>query len=180
MFHSGVGLEGATNSGTFHFIHLPKDANGNLQKIKVSKKIIPPDETFTYDWEFPVGTVSGEVVVNKDSQGNLQVLEIRTRKKDQPNGSWAPDIMRPFPTAGSLREKLSSIAKNSPDLKPEAEQLLMHLSNPNRLSAVQIPRDGYQKGNFSTSGGTDWLPNMSGTMIKTLLATPFKIGRAHV
>ncbi len=174
MFHSGVGLEGATNSGTFHFIHLPKDANGNLQKIKVSKKIIPPDETFTYDWEFPVGTVSGEVVVNKDSQGNLQVLEIRTRKKDQPNGSWAPDIMRPYPTAGSLREKLSSIAKNSPDLKPEAEQLLMHLSNPNRLSAVQISRDGYQKGNFSTSGGTDWLPNMSGTMIKTLLATPFK------
>ena len=174
MFSKGVGLQGAGNTETFHFIHLPKDANGNLQKIKVVKRRIPPDETPVYDWVFPVGTVSGEIVYNKDSSGKSQVLEIRTRTKDNAKGAWAPDIMRPFPTAGSLSERLTEVAQTNPALRAEAEAIQNHLSNKARLQPLQIKRDGYQKGNFESSGGTDVLPNMSESMVRALLATPFK------
>jgi hypothetical protein len=173
-FSHGVGLETAGNTGTFHFIHLPKDANGNLQKIKVVKRIVPPEDTPTYDWVFPVGTVSGEVVFNKDASGKAQVVEIRTRKKDSVQGAWAPDIMRPFPTAGTLKERLTDISANNPSLKSEAQGLLQHLSNPQRLKPLDLKLNGYQKGSFTSRGGTDVLPNMSESMVKELLKTPFK------
>ncbi|NBX68271.1 MAG: hypothetical protein EBR01_04825 [Proteobacteria bacterium] len=173
-FHKGVGLEGSGNTNTFHFLNLPKDANGNLQKIKVFKRIIPPDETPVYDWVFPKGTVSGEIVYNTDSAGKPQVLEIRTRTKDRDQGAWAPDIVKPFPTASSLSERLTEVAQTNPALKAEAEVLQRHLRNPARLQPLELKRDGFQKGNFESRGGTDVLPNMSETMVKALLATPFK------
>lgn len=174
MFSKGVGLDTSSSTGTFHFLHLPKDEKGNLQKIKVIKRIVPPDDTPTYDWVFPIGTVSGEVVFNKDSSNKTQVVEIRTRKKDSPQGAWAPDIMRPFPTSETLKEKLNDIVDNNDSLKNEAKGLLAHLSNPKRLTPIEIKRNGYEKGNLGSVGGTDVLPNMSEGMVKELLRTPFK------
>lgn len=175
LWSFGFGLEQSPSAESFHFIRLPKDEKGALKKIKVSSHgTSEPDGGKLYEWEFPVGTISGEVILGTDSEGKKHVLELRTKIKDRSEGPWAADVFRPFPTADSLKTKLDSIVKQNGTLASEAEKVIRELSKPDRLKRVSLGMHGYQKGDLDSSGGTETLPEMSQALSLALLNEPFK------
>lgn len=175
LWSTGFGVEKSANVTTFHFTQLPRNTDGSLQKIKVSKHgTEQPDGGPLYEWEFPVGTVSGEAIMAADSNGKQHILEIRLRTKDQTNGPWAADIFRPYPTRTSFQTKLQEIAKSDSTLASEAEKILSELNKPNRLKRVSLGMHGYQVGDLDSKGATETLPKMSEALTLLLLKEPFK------
>jgi hypothetical protein len=175
LWSSGFGLENSPNAKSFHFIQLPRNEDGSLKRIKVSSTLTPvPDGGTLYDWEFPVGTVSGEVTLGTDSNGQHHVLQVRLRTKDQKEGPWAADIYKPYPTRESLTDKLALIAKGDSTLAAEAEKVLRGLNKPPRLRAISLGMNDYEKGDLNSHGGTETLPEMSEALTFGLLREPFK------
>lgn len=175
LWSFGFGLENSPNAKSFHFLRLPKDETGALKKIKVtSRGTGQPDGGTLYDWEFPVGTISGEVILGTDSQGKQHVLQMRLRTKDQAQGPWAADVFKPYPTIDTLRGKLDQISRSNGPLANEAEKLMNELKKPNRLKAISLGMHGYQKGELDSKGGTEQLPEMSEALSLALLDEPFK------
>lgn len=175
LWSTGFGIEKSANVTTFHFTQLPRNTDGSLQKIKVSKHGTgQPDGGPLYEWEFPIGTVSGEAIMSTDSNGKQHILEIRVRTKDQAKGPWAADIFRPYPTRASLQTKLREITKSDSTLASEAEKVLSELSKPNRLKRVSLGMHGYQVGDLDSKGATETLPKMSEALTLSLLKEPFK------
>lgn len=175
LWSSGFGLENSLNAQSFHFIQLPRNEDGSLKKIKVSTHgTSEPDGGKLYDWEFPIGTVSGEVTLGTDSNGQQHVLQVRLRTKDQQEGPWAADIYKPYPTKESLSDKLTVISKGDSTLASEAEKVLRKLNQPNRLKAISLGMNDYQVGDLNSKGGTEKLPDMSEALTFELLREPFK------
>jgi hypothetical protein len=175
LWSSGFGLENSPNAKSFHFIQLPRNEDGSLKKIKVSSALTPvPDGGTLYDWEFPVGTVSGEVTLGTDSNGQQHVLQVRLRTKDQKEGPWAVDIYKPYPTRESLTDKLDSISKGDSTLAAEADKVLRVLTKPPRLRAISLGMNDYEVGDLNAHGGTEQLPEMSDALTFELLREPFK------
>jgi len=175
LWSQGFGIEKTPNAETFHFLQLPQNTDGTLQKIKVTKQRTPqPDGGLLYNWEFPVGTVSGEVILGRNSKGEKFVLQIRTRTKDQAVGPWASDIFKPFPTVQHFRDKLQELSNSRQELAQEARRVLEELKKPGRLKEVSLGMHGYQVGDLDSKGGTEVLPEMSEALTQALLKEPFK------
>lgn len=175
VFSHPGGLPSTSSAGTFNFISLPKDKDGNLKKIRV-KKSKSSDGGDLWDWQFPEGTISGEVVFANDKKGASHVLEIRTRKTAAPGEVADPDIFVPMPTQDDLRSRLTEIHSKSPSLANEAKQALVALDS-TPLTRAEISTEGFTDKSLSSVGATQKLPNMSDALVTELLNTPFRSSR---
>ncbi|NDC23879.1 MAG: hypothetical protein EBZ49_07095, partial [Proteobacteria bacterium] len=115
VFSHGVGIDPHSSVKVFHFIRRPQRTDGTFETIKLKKTRGSDyrEDGETWNWEFPVGTVSGEVLYSLDSSGEPHVLEVRTRKKSA-NGKneWESNIFRPFNAEADLLLALEELKKN--------------------------------------------------------------------
>ncbi|MFM8313805.1 MAG: hypothetical protein ACKOA8_05930, partial [Deltaproteobacteria bacterium] len=175
LWTTGFGVDQSPNLKRFHFLQLPQNEMGELQKIKVSsRRSASPDDGIVYDWKFPLGTVSGEVIASVDSEGKEHVLEVRLRTKDNSEGPWGADIFRPYPTKTILMDELLKISQSNSPLASEADKVMKELKLSGRLTPQSSGMHGYQRGELNSDGGTEVLPEMSEALTKRLLQVPFQ------
>jgi hypothetical protein len=175
IFGHAFGMQNNKNAKMFHFLNLPKDANGNLKKIrvfKINRHDVYDNEDLWY-WEFPVGTVSGQVVYELDSQGKPYALDVSIREKDKLKSPHFADVLRAAPFSGGLKKKLESLTSDS-EVGSESQLVLNKLTNESKLIPIEITNDGMPDGNFAAQGATEILPHMSEDLVKKLLEEPFK------
>lgn len=96
------------------------------------------DGTFGgFAWEFMAGTMFGEILVQKDSQGNGHTWLVRTRTKTA-GGNWDVDELRPFPTEASFAEALAARGiRFAPDVSRRQRVDSMHQRNAFRSEAFE-------------------------------------------
>jgi hypothetical protein len=175
-FSHGVGLDPKAKIRTYFFISLPKDKDGNLQKIDLTKngRRRRGEDGNLWRWVFPVGTVSGEVVYATDSDGKSHVLEVRVRTKDKRRGAQKSDIFVATPSKQSLVDRLSDIETTHPDLGTEISRVRSELAS-SEIYPISLGNPGkYQLRGIDSKGATVHLPKMSEALAKVILDTPFK------
>lgn len=175
VFSHGVGIDPHSKAETFHFIQRPQKEDGSFEKIKVKKTRGSDyrEDGETWKWEFPIGTISGEVITEKDSQGKAHVLEIRTRKKTgKGKDGWESNIFRPFTSEEDLLEELEAF-KDDPGVGEESKKISEALKN-GKLDRVKIDNQGFRVSGISFEGHTQTLPDMSEELVKKLLDRTFE------
>jgi hypothetical protein len=166
-FATTAGIDDATNVETVDFLLLPKDASGQVQPIPISTG---QDQLHLWwQWQYPNGTVLGEVIFVKDG-ADLLPTEVRTRKRYA--AGWATNAYRPFPEAAALsaaiKQKRPTFAANA-SLSAVVAQLDGGALTPRRLTAQGLP------GTFDQDGFLDVLPDFGdAALVRDLLkTTPF-------
>jgi len=148
--HRAVGVVGV------NFLRLPSDGSKHLP-------VVWWKEGNSYSWSFPIGTVVGEVLMQRTPKGRKIVFEIRVRRRQRNN--WHADAYRPFPTADSLAAAVMEY-DSCWNQNPRLGRLVRHLRDRKTLRP-QVLRDTY--GAFSARGSTDLLPPIDAKMVTQLL-----------
>lgn len=155
------GLDEATGWTQFKFYLLPVG-----QSVRYWRETLPPDVTPAWVWEFPQGTVFGEVLLVKDEKGQDHPFELRTRRKQ--GDGWRPEVYRPFRS----RMELNTAVYNSTDRGAERfPSLTLHKewSIRNRQPLKVLRRDAVE----------DVLPALDPDTVRRLLRRPFQSVRNH-
>jgi hypothetical protein len=123
-----------------------------------------------WHWTFPVGTVIGEVLMQRDpaAPGEWYVFDIRSRQRERDN--WKTDIFRPFINATQMADAIKQARPNwqSTDLA----QMVQHLENPATLTPARLESKPYRKIFAAIDGFYDYLPETTDKqLIKDFLTT---------
>lgn len=102
---AGTELVSDDNISSFKFLLLPRN-----ESIKITRKYLAGDSRPSYTWEFPKGTIIGEVLQHY-YEDNYYTFEVRIRKKD--DNEWKSNAYRPFAT---LKEFANFCKENKHDL----------------------------------------------------------------
>jgi hypothetical protein len=163
-------MDDATNAQTVDFLLLPKDATGRAAPIPIWTTE-PDANHLAWNWEYPNGTIVGEVIFIVDGQ-SLLPTEVRMRKRYA--SGWATNAFRPFPEAASLssaiRAKRPNFASN-----PALAAVVAQLDGGGALTPTRLAVDGPFQGLFDQSGALDVLPDFGDpALVRELLTTtPF-------
>lgn len=165
-FATTAGTDDATNVKTVDFLSLPKDAQGNLVPIPISVKT-PRSSTVTWEWQYPNGTLVGEIIVIQDGTSWIPT-EVRTRERFA--GGWATNLFRPFVEASALSATLKAKRPNwaqTPALAAIVQRLDGNAPmTPKSLNAVGLT------GTFDQAGFVDDLPDFGDpALVRDLLTT---------
>jgi hypothetical protein len=107
-------------------------------------------------WEFPRGTVFGEVLLVKE-----HVFEVRTRSKDE-KGKWQPNVYRPVVTREEYDRAVRDLGGDPGEPKVEIRRL----------------RDGHpDRRAFDETAAIDVLSPQPEEVVLKLLSRPFKQAR---
>lgn len=150
-----AGTHRATGFSSFNFVYLP----GAIlwEKVIMSRHIRGADGRMDEDvikWEYPNGTIFGEVLLLQDGN-RLLCFEVRTRLKN--NGKWNMNLYRPVLSRKELDLHLNIDVASTPEVVIES------LKNSNHLTTV-----------IDTKAAVDYLPEMSPEMVRKLLGLPFR------
>lgn len=121
-----------------------------------------------YAWIFPVGTLFGEALVLRDSQGVLHTYEVRIRKREPE--FWDIDVLRPFPEAKDLAARLQEIDPARYSAEIDHLTTAVHLQPEALFDEFHPTSLGFQ-----AVAARDPLPILGEDLAKYLLdSTPFK------
>lgn len=177
-FHFPFATGGADRSDDlvkWNFLRLPR-ASGALLPVVYTRL-----KWTRWQWLFPAGTIIGEVMATKFSDGTLKVFEIRTRHRHLDR--WENRIFRPFPTADDLAY---AVRERRPDwfLKPNLFTFVESLRSPGELSARRLETTFFPGTFAADDGHLDVLPDLgdpdlakellSDRLFKPAGATPWK------
>jgi hypothetical protein len=143
-----------TDSGVFRFVHLPGPITYGDKTL--SRFLFPREQTFKV-WEYPDGTVFGEVMTVKSGKKEF-VFDVRVREKVK--GKWLANAYRPVLTRGELEAWLR---KNHPNVK---------LGEPKVL--IRRMKDGNQNAVIDAEAALDELPEMPSGVVREVLGLPFR------
>jgi hypothetical protein len=153
-FHFPFATGGADRSDNFvkfNFFRLPR-RNGALLPVVYTRL-----SWSRWQWLFPVGTVLGEVLAVRFTDGSLKVFELRTRHRHLDR--WENRVFRPFPTSDDLAY---AVRERRPDwyLRPNLFTYVEHLRSPNTLEPARL-QTRFFPGTFTTQDGhLDVLPDL--------------------
>jgi hypothetical protein len=118
-------------------------------------------------WIFPVDTIFGECLRLKDGRGQFHTFEVRLRIRRKTD--WAVEILRPYPTAGDLAERLAAIGT------AEASRARSELLGVRevRIEDLVDSRHPHLSG-FRGQAAIERLPAMSDELVAELLDVPFR------
>jgi hypothetical protein len=108
-------------------------------------------------WLFPKGTIIGEVLMVRLSNGSTPVFEVRTRERTL--AGWANSIFRPYLTSSSLAR---SIKSHRPEWASSAKlsAAVNHLENSGTLTPQSL-RTQHYAGSFTEQAGyLDVIPSL--------------------
>lgn len=115
-------------------------------------------------WQYPEGTLVGEVLLLRCKDGQLRTFEMRTRERLA--RSWTVDIFRPFPTSEHLAQALKSL--DTTEQYASATSLLHHVSRPVQLTSHRL-YDRHPRPAFDTTAQIDKLPDIDAKLQAALL-----------
>jgi len=153
-----AGTDEAENCRSFKFLLLPEGKPIAVFQHEPEQLFSNVQASSCYGWLFPVGTVVGEVLIQKDGKGTWHPFEVRIRTRT--SETWVPDVFRPFATN---RDMLAELRK----IRPEADT-----SNVT-ISTVAFRNRHPDKVVIDDSGVLSGLPEMSEEEVRTLLDRPF-------
>jgi len=168
-FAHTAGTDTSTNLQIVNFMSLP--ANGASFWPVVYRRIQNPQGlgglgVNKWTWTYPKGTVLGEVLMNKDAQGNLTTSEIRIRIRYA--SGWGVNVFRPFPTAESLSVAIKAARPNWAT-QPNLKAVVDHLGNNATLEPKSQTSPGFNNV-FQVSGNLDKIPDFQDeALVKELL-----------
>lgn len=148
----------------FNFLYLPNDGQRTLT-VAITEN--------GRRWIFPEGTYIGEVLYQRNQNGDLP-FEVRVSWKE--NGRWKYDAFRPFATASQLLSRIEQL-RLEPGFKED--QYLTGLESHLKDPATLVPDTLFEAGaNFNgihptLKAGKDTLPPLTESRVRTLLRTPF-------
>lgn len=166
---------------TYKFLRLPAG-----KPVVWFEKRFPQPEAFVYgkivrrspgpvgvSWLFPVGTVVGEVITQRNRHGYDFTFEVRTRERLR--DEWVTDVYRPFRNAGELS---ATIKHSRPEWRDEPihAALVAHLDTPKELPRKRLVDANHTNFHaFDSTASVDVLPPIDEDYAAALLAsTEFK------
>ena len=163
-----------------NFLRLPRGAGGIDPVVWWRRD--PNPYTHRYEWLFPKGTVTGEVLFVVRADGTWFPFEIRARVRELDH--WRAEVVRPFPTAASLADALEAKRVERPAWQAAADvtALIAHLRDASTLAPATL-RATHFPGSFAAiAGAEDALPGLADPAIleELLLETPFASARGQV
>ncbi len=162
-FRTAAGTDDVTNVKVINFWSPPLKG-GRALPVKYWR----PTGRGRWNWTFPVGTLFGEVLLEKGPDGNYYAFEVRTRKRYL--DGWEVNAFRPFPRAEDLA---NAIEAEEPDwgMSVDLRKLVTHLRNPATLVPDRMESKPYGKIFPTIEGAIDPLPGIANTqLIATLLS----------
>jgi hypothetical protein len=138
-----AGLRLSKNSRSFKFVYIPPDQSIWYWWVQQGGETV-------YKWQYPQGTVFGEVLLVADPKGYEYAFEVRTRLRGEEE--WKVNVYRPFGTPAELANRVKELVpdwENDPALVklvdgvPADDDGNFHLYNPhpkvifNRVALTQ-------------------------------------------
>jgi hypothetical protein len=172
------GTHRAKHISTFRFIWLPLDEQGHTRPIVWYRNRFSFDRVLGYGWTFPVGTMVGEVLLIDRPDGDRLAFEIRVRTRVE--GQWDVDVLRPFPRAEDLAQRITELR---PDwyFQPNLQQLLDHLIHPCEMPVATLESGHSQRKVFQQVMAIDSLPPIddAALVVELLQHTTFRSALAE-
>lgn len=144
-----------------HFVIAEKPAK--MKWLTIRRDTREQDETYL-DWKYADGTIFGELILVKDSEGQEYTSELRLRKKS--SGEWTATAYRPFPTADDLVRNL--------DVLPEDDRFTIQKALRNPPVARSRLLNRHPRAIFSARSTDEYLPEISEKGVRRLLRVPFQ------
>lgn len=158
------GLDEAEGWTKFNFYLLPPGAAVRWWRERL---VGDGPQYASYRWEFPVGTLFGEVLCVLDRSGWSYPFELRVRQKIS-DGTWRPDIFRPFASRAELDAAVTAVRDpNADSFVAARERSAWTLSNPHPVKVLR--NDAIE----------DVLPPLSEETVRKLLDRPFRSVRGR-
>ena len=168
-----AGTHRAPGVSSFRFLLLPRDEQGRLRPIVWYPNQLPGERRSGYAWTFPVGTVFGEVLTLRGPDRRDYTFEVRIRTRIV--GQWEVDVLRPFPTAADLAERVKQLR---PDWQqqPQLVKLCQHCQSAKPLTERVLADRQPRRRVFRQQMGVDYLPEISDPKLigDLLIGTKFR------
>lgn len=166
--------DGATS---YKFFRIPEDTKVKLWKETMGgERLIhrgtiwhyPADSGQVYVWEFPVGTIFGEVLVQKtgDTRKNI-VWEVRTRTKTK--DGWVPQVYRPYASPEALAAAILRLP-----VDPAHATAVKALGNPVIREERVVDSNHPTTSVIDRTGYVEVLPELPAKSVTSLLRTKFQ------
>ena len=164
-FAGTAGVDDSTNVATADFLNLPVDSTGTIVPVPIS---IQSDALHTWwTWEFPNGTIVGEVLFITNG---LALLPCEVRVRQRFPAGWATNVFRPFPEASALSAAIQSARPNWAST-PALSALVAQLEGTTGFTPLTLTATGLT-GTFDQSGYLDPLPEFGDdALVEQLLTT---------
>lgn len=164
-----AGLESAANSMSAKFLVLPEDG----KPIEYWRQRLP-GVAENYDawlWEYPVGTVFGEILMLHNGK-YWYTFEVRTRTKKTAGYAlgWNANIYRPFRTPDEVVSRVKELRPEW-DKDPTIAAFVRHLENPARGYTQRLVDSNHRKVVFDRQAVIDKLPALPPDLVSELLQT---------
>lgn len=171
-----AGTHRATNLYSFRFLWLPQDDQGKTLPVVYYRKHLRGDTSQGYAWMYPAGTIFGEVLCVKASNGTATAFELRVRKRDRV--SWDVDVFRPFPTADSLAKRIQEVRPQWQQT-PALAKLISHLETDQALPLARLVDHHPSRRVIDQTMGVDNLPPINDEKLALELLTTTTFRSAH-
>jgi hypothetical protein len=159
-----AGLDDSPNGISVQFVLFPPGG-----QILYWQELLPHERRYAYVWEYPVGTVFGEMLLVRDQNGYGAPFEIRTRTKTADKKTpWRVNLYRPF---ASPAELIARIKKLDPGWKTN-EAFQAYLKNGEVAVETLVNRHPVKV--IDRVALADELPLLDEALVWELLKTPFK------
>jgi len=140
-------------SSTFKFMRLPDRDSGGVWPVVWYRPVMGDSRVGPHTvlaWVFPIGTVFGEVMGLRDSRGQMHTFEVRLRVREET--FWDIEILRPFPTAKDLADRLEA-------MDPEKYAADIALLRDHRTVVAKRMNDPlHRRSGFDVQAGTNLTP----------------------
>jgi hypothetical protein len=168
-----AGTHRARGITSVRFFRLPQDEAGRTLPVAWYRRVLPGDGTLGYAWIFPVGTVFGEALALTGPDGYGYTFELRLRYRE--TGDWAVDVLRPFPSAAELAERIVELRPDW-EQRPTLAAAVGRLRGPVEMKYHLIADSQPGRRTFEQWAGLDELPDLGDDdLVRELLTTtPFR------
>ncbi len=168
-----AGMHRVQGVEVFRFLWLPRDENGEVRPVVWYRKYLPGDSSPGYAWTFPKGAIVGEVLAMTGPDGYAYTFEMRMRTREY--GYWDMDVMRPFPHAADLANRIKELRPDWQD-QPNLVKAVEHLEQPIALQELTLADHQPAKRTFSQTMGVDSLPPLGDNKLvgQLLASTKFR------
>lgn len=166
-FRKAAGTDAVTNSKVVNF-WVPPKKDGRVMPVKYWKQA----NRGRWHWVFPVGTLFGEVLMQKSPDGTFYPFEIRTRKRYL--DGWAVDVFRPFTNADALAD---AIVAKRPDWESDVKlrAAVAHLRTKTNLTRNTMHSVAFTRVFPDIVGALDVIPDLGDAqLVQELLREPFQ------
>lgn len=164
-----AGLHSSPNFKAFRFVVLPEG-----QPIRWWRQRLPGDVgAGTFQWQYPVGTTFGEILLVTDPDRYDWCFELRTRTRTEKG--WNMNAFRPFANQAELAARIKQLV---PKWREQPELVKLVNGEAEKEEVVRL-YNKHQLITFDATALVTYMPAIDHDLVRKLLETPFKSVLGH-